>query len=202
MSDSSQQQEGRWRKRGGGSLHEKLSGLPPPLLRRQTLVLQLPVFNEGCPFIVAENSKEGGSWPSVCALFMLLINWPAAVGFREIALCLKYTSSSHTAGLLFTSCRFPMASFRTNPCFILFPIIYNSTAVLLQCLCFSHVLYTVSDWIIQYPTCSLMYFQYMCTLSLRIYGGARGRNAIVNYWDLGNSFILLPRPNIFWSRTQ
>lgn len=197
---------------------EKLAA--SPLLRRQALLLLLPVSNEGCPSTVAENSKDGSSRPSVGALFMLLVNWPAAVCSREIALSLKYTFSSHTAGLLLASCGFPMASFHTNHCFILFPIICNSSAELLQCLCFSHVLYSLLYQIELYSmhsvppvhscisnTCAVFFFSfylftYLFIYSSRIHGGATGRNAIVNHCDLGNSFILLPSPNIFRSRTQ
>lgn len=117
---------------------------------------------------------------------------------------------SHTAGLLLTGCRFPVALFRTNHGFILFPI-YNSTVVLLQCLCFPPVLYTVSDWIIHYAQYAVYHlFTHVFPIHVHsvffpplwIYGCVRGSNAIVNYWDLGNSFILLQSPNIFLSRTQ
>lgn len=123
-----------------------------------------PVSSEGCPSIVAVNSEDGGSRPSVGALFMLLVNWPAAVCSREIAQSLKYTSSSQTAGLLLANCRFPKASLRTSHCLISFHIIYNSTAMLCQCLCFPtcYILYQIELYgmhSMRCPTCSHVYFQ-------------------------------------------
>lgn len=64
-------------------LHEQLLRLPAPLLKRHTLLFLLPVSNEGCVSIVAENSEDSGSRPSVCALIMPLVNWPAAACFKR-----------------------------------------------------------------------------------------------------------------------
>lgn len=54
-------------------------------------------INERRGSAVADSGEDGGSWLSVRALFMRLVNWPAADCSGEIAMSLKYTSSSHTA---------------------------------------------------------------------------------------------------------
>lgn len=53
--------------------------------------------NERRGSAVADGGEDGGSWLSARALFMWLVNWPAADCSGEIAVSLEYTSSSHTA---------------------------------------------------------------------------------------------------------
>lgn len=54
-------------------------------------------INERRGSAVADGGEDGGSWLSVRALFMRLVNWLAADCSGEIAMSFKYTSSSHTA---------------------------------------------------------------------------------------------------------
>lgn len=155
---------------------------------------------------MAENSEDGGQRPSVCALFMLLVNWPAAVCSREIAPSLKHTFSSHTAGLQVSSGAVPHKP--------LFHFVFPSS-VILQWPCLNaaaflmcHILYQIESDSMQYSTCPCisntcaLFFFFLSFSFLSVYGCAREHNAILHYWDLGNSFILLPSTNIFLSRTQ
>lgn len=86
----------------------KLLGLAAPSLRWQTSLCS-PDSNDGQASGVAENGEDGSSWLSACALFMFLVNWPAADCSGEIAVGLKYTSSSHTARRLQVSARSPVS---------------------------------------------------------------------------------------------
>lgn len=167
MSDCSQQQGEKAEKKGGG-FTTRGELLRSPLLRRQTTLFLLPVSNEGCLSIVAENSEDGGSRPSVCALFMLLVNWLAAVCSREIALSLKYTSYPTQQG-----CYSQAAGFQWH-CSTQTTVSFCFPSIILQWCCFNacvfllcYILYQIELYIMhsmQFTTCSLMYSQYMCTV--------------------------------------
>lgn len=88
-----------------GARQTPLLGLAAPSLRWQTWPPQPHVSNDGQASAVAENGEEGSSG----ALFMWLGNWPAADCSGEIAVGLKYTSSSHTARRLQVSTRSPLS---------------------------------------------------------------------------------------------
>lgn len=146
--------------------------------------------------------KQRGQRPSVCALFMLLVNWPAAVCSREIALSLKRTFSSHTAGLQVSSGGVPHKT--------LFHFVFPPS-VILQWPCLNAAVFLVyQPWVRQRAIFHLsVCFQYMCAVFFSFFlfpfvspWCAGEHNAILNYWDLGNSFLLSPSTNIFLSRTQ
>lgn len=150
--------------------------------------------NERRASAVAGGGEDGGSWLSVRALFMRLVNWPAADCSGEIAGSLKYTSSSHTARRAPRRAPFHFISIHLRG--------YSGPALIPL---FSSC---VSDWIIQYAASHLFTrvfplhvsaFFFFFSLCESI--DASGCNAILNYWDLGNSLILLPSPkHIFFEQ--